>query len=92
MWQEEIRLEPGKQGLKLVNPTPFFVILPEVIVGKNVLLGEEEAVTLRPKSEVTLPAVKPQPQKIVLKYINDYGAYQPLNYSCTMTTCVRDKS
>lgn len=92
VWQEEIRLEPGKQGLKLVNPTPFFVILPEVMVGKNSLLGEEEAVTLRPKSEVILPAAKPQPQKIALKYVNDYGAYQPLNYSCTVTTCVRDKS
>lgn len=92
VWQEEIRLEPNSQGLTLVNPTPFFVILPEVMVGKNSLLGEEEAVTLRPKSEVTLPAVKPKPQKVALKFINDYGAYQPLTYSCTVTTCVRDKS
>ncbi|MGL5388369.1 MAG: fimbrial biogenesis chaperone [Enterobacterales bacterium] len=92
VWQEEIRLEPSSQGLKLVNPTPFFVILPEVVVGKNSLLAEDEAVTLRPKSEVTLSAVKPKPQKIALKFINDYGAYQPLTYSCTSTTCVRDKS
>lgn len=92
VWQEEIRLEPGSQGLKLVNPTPFFVILPVVMVGKNSQLGDDEAVTLRPKSEATLSNVKPQTQKIALKYINDYGAYQPLNYSCTATTCVRDKS
>ncbi|MDX7421212.1 hypothetical protein SJ301_29780, partial [Klebsiella pneumoniae] len=83
IWQEQIRLEPGDQGLKLVNPTPFFVILPEVVVGKKTLLAEDEALTLRPKGEVILPGVKPKAQKIVLKYINDYGAYQPLNYSCT---------
>ncbi|MDX7626774.1 fimbrial biogenesis chaperone [Enterobacter bugandensis] len=92
IWQEQIRLEPGDQGLKLVNPTPFFVILPEVVVGKKTLLAEDEALTLRPKGEVILPGVKPKAQKIVLKYINDYGAYQPLNYSCTATACVRDQS
>lgn len=92
VWQEELRLEPGSQGLKLVNPTPFFIILPEVAVGKNSLLGKDEAVTLKPKSDVTLSAIKPQAQKISLKYINDYGAYQPLNYTCTATQCVRDKS
>lgn len=92
VWQEELRLEPGSQGLKLVNPTPFFVILPEVMVGKNSLLAQDEAVTLRPKGEVILPGVKLQTQKIALKYINDYGAYQPLNYSCTAINCVRDKS
>lgn len=91
IWQEEVRLEPGRQGLKLVNPTPFFVILPEVMVGKTSQLAENEAVMLRPKGEVTLPAIKPQQQKITLKYINDYGAYQPLNYTCTATNCVRDK-
>jgi chaperone protein PapD len=92
VWQEEIRLEPGSQGLKLVNPTPFFVILPEVMAGKRTLLGEDEAITLGPKSEATLASIKLQTQKITLKYINDYGAYQPLTYSCTATTCVRDKS
>lgn len=25
VWQEEVRLEPGSQGLKLVNSSPFFV-------------------------------------------------------------------
>lgn len=62
------------------------------MTGKRRLLAEDEAITLRPKSEVTLASIKPQTQKITLKYINDYGAYQPLNYSCTATTCVRDKS
>ncbi|UAN54634.1 fimbria/pilus periplasmic chaperone (plasmid) [Serratia sp. JSRIV002] len=92
VWQEEIRLEPGSQGMKFVNPTPFFIILPEVVVEKASLLGKDEAVTLKPKSEVILSAIKPQVQKITLKYINDYGAYQPLNYTCTVKQCVRDKS
>ncbi|HEM8293622.1 fimbria/pilus periplasmic chaperone [Providencia vermicola] len=92
IWQEELRLEPSNQGLKLINPTPFFIILPEVVAGKNSLLGKDEAVTIKPKSEVVLPSTIQQGQKLSLKYINDYGAYQPLNYTCSVTHCVRDKS
>lgn len=92
IWQEKLLLEPSKKGLKLVNPTPFFIILPEVMSGGNSLLGKEDAVTLRPMSEAILPGIQPQSQKITIKYINDYGAYQKLNYTCTATQCVRDKS
>lgn len=92
VWQEELKLEPSHQGLKLVNPTPFFIILPEVNLGKTSLLGEKDAVTLKPMSEITLPSAQLKNQKVILKYINDYGAYQPLNYTCTVTQCIRDKS
>lgn len=91
IWQNKLILEPSKQGLRLVNPTPFFIILPEIMSGTSSLLGNEDSVTLKPKSDAILSDFQLKTQKISLKYINDYGAYQPLNYTCTATQCVREK-
>lgn len=92
VWQEKLELIPSVQGLTLVNPTPFYIILPEITSSKTSLLAENESVTLKPKSDILLPNIKPKPQKIQIKYINDYGAYMELNYTCTVTICTKDKS
>lgn len=92
IWQEKLDLIPSEQGLKLVNPTPFYIILPEVMSGKKSLLAQDESVTLKPKSDLLLTDIKPKSQKIQLKYINDYGAYIGLNYTCTVTICTKDKT
>lgn len=92
VWQEKLELIPSAQGLKLVNPTPFYIVIPEIISDKTSLLAEDESVTLKPKSDELLPNIKPKSQKIQVQYINDYGAYVKLDYTCTVTVCTKDKT
>ncbi|WP_369311261.1 molecular chaperone [Providencia rettgeri] len=92
VWQEKLELIPSAQGLKLVNPTPFYIVIPVIISDKTSLLAEDESVTLKPKSDELLPNIKPKSQKIQVQYINDYGAYVKLDYTCTVTVCTKDKT
>ncbi|WP_411755175.1 molecular chaperone [Serratia sp. (in: enterobacteria)] len=87
VWQEKLVLTPIDNGVKIVNPTPFYIVMPTLSVANKALSLPDEAITLKPLSEVTLPNALVKNQAIQIQYINDYGSYNALNYHCTASQC-----
>lgn len=87
VWQEKLVLTPVNNGVKIVNPTPFYIVIPTLSVANKPISLADEAITLKPLSEVTVPNAQAKNQTIQLQYINDYGSYNAINYHCTASLC-----
>lgn len=87
VWQEKLVLTPVNNGVKIVNPTPFYIVIPTLSVANKPISLADEAITLKPLSEVTVPNAQAKNQAIQLQYINDYGSYNAINYHCTASLC-----
>lgn len=87
VWQEKLVLTPVNNGVKIVNPTPFYIVIPTLSVASKPLSLADEAITLKPLSDVTVPNALVKNQAIQLQYINDYGSYNAINYHCTASQC-----
>jgi P pilus assembly chaperone PapD len=87
VWQEKLVLTPVNNGVKIVNPTPFYIVIPTLSVANKLISLSDEAITLKPLSEATVPNAQVKNQAIQLQYINDYGSYNAINYHCTASLC-----
>lgn len=87
VWQEKLVLTPVNNGVKVVNPTPFYIVIPTLSVANKPISLPDEAITLKPLSEVTVSNALVKNQAIQLQYINDYGSYNAINYHCTASLC-----
>lgn len=87
VWQEKLVLTPVNNGVKIVNPTPFYIVIPTLSVANKPISLSDEAITLKPLSEATVPNAQVKNQAIQLQYINDYGSYNAINYHCTASLC-----
>lgn len=92
VWQEKLQLIPGSNELKIVNPTPFYIIIPTVSVANKSLALENDAITLKPLSEALLPKTSVKNQAVQIQYISDYGSYNTIKFSCTTNQCVVKKN
>ncbi|WMT15815.1 fimbrial biogenesis chaperone [Serratia fonticola] len=91
VWQEKLQLTPSNAGLKIVNPTPFYIVIPIVNVANKSVSLQDDAITLPPLSEVVVPKAPVANQAVQIQYINDYGSYNAINYQCTVSECTMAK-
>jgi chaperone protein PapD len=92
VWQEKLQLIPGNNELKIINPTPFYIIIPTVSVANKPVALENDAITLKPLSEVLLPKTSVKNQALQIQYISDYGSYNTISYQCTESQCALEKN
>lgn len=92
IWQEKLQFIPGNNELKIINPTPFYIIIPTLSVADKPIDLEDDAITLKPLSEVLLPKAAVKNQTVKIQYINDYGSYNTINYRCTTEQCTVEKN
>lgn len=91
IWQEKLQLVVGNNELKIVNPTPFYIVIPTISIANKPVALEDDAITLKPLSEVLLPSTAVKNQTLQIQYINDYGSYNTVNYRCTANQCAVEK-
>lgn len=86
-WQEQLQISPTDHTLKLINPTPFYIIIPKMSVDKKAAPLPNDAITLKPLEQITLANINAQNKTLSIQYINDYGAYNAINYHCSAEQC-----
>ncbi|ENS0954010.1 fimbria/pilus periplasmic chaperone [Escherichia coli] len=90
VWQDQLVLNKTKEGYRIVNPTPYYVI----VIGlggseKQAKESDFEAVMLSPKSTQTVKSGTYS--RPYLSYINDYGGRLVLQFSCSGDRCTAMK-
>lgn len=92
IWQEKLQFVPGNNELKIVNPTPFYIIIPTVSIANKPIAIAGDVITIKPLSEVLLPKASVKNKTMQIQYINDYGSYNKINYRCTENQCAMEKN
>lgn len=87
-WQKELRIEKKGNALTLTNPTPYHVVVININDSTKKVDDFQELI-IKPNSDVrhALSDKQVQSPKMVVTYIDDYGAVKRLNYTCQSTTC-----
>ena len=93
-WQKELKVEKTGNALKLINPTPYHVVVININDNLSKVDNFQEII-IKPNSTsvYSLSDNKTKSPKMVVTYIDDYGSPKLLNYTCQSTTCtlVNDK-
>lgn len=90
-WQKELKIEKIGNALKLINPTPYHVVVININDSKNKVKDFQEII-IKPNSNnsYSLSDKQVRSPKMIVTYIDDYGTPKLLNYTCQRTTCSLD--
>ncbi len=87
-WQDKVILIREGERIKLNNPTPYYVTFVDAGPNQKTTVKKFEPIMLAPFSSgyanVSAAELGSAP---VLTYINDYGGYPKLVFSCSGATC-----
>lgn len=88
VWQERLLVSKASGGFHVENPTPYYVTIIDLQdVSDKKSESNFEPVMLAPFSSSTLEPEARNIKRPVISYINDYGGYQKLNYTCEQAQC-----
>lgn len=88
-WPQELKLERKANELVLTNPTPYHIVVININNSPEKIKDFTELL-LKPKSTTVYPLSTQlsRSSKIVVVYIDDYGAAKLLEYACEGLSCV----
>lgn len=93
IWQNELIVRKSNNKIIIDNPTPFYITVSQLLTeskkkGGKIIKGFEPMM-IAPKSTVNVNAAINSMNNFVLTYINDYGGYIDLLFSCNNGTVCR---
>lgn len=87
-WQKELKLEKTGSSLKIINPTPYHIVVININDSMKKTSDFQERV-IKPNSNIIYELFNKQKKshEIVVTYIDDYGIPKLLLYKCQETSC-----
>ncbi|WP_390901199.1 fimbrial biogenesis chaperone [Serratia ficaria] len=86
VWQDKLVFNKFAGGLRIENPSPYYVTLSGMKRKTHKEGGGEvrgfKPTMIAPKSSVAITLPGPVPDSFVVTYINDYGGQPELKFSC----------
>lgn len=87
VWQEQLVLRKEEKGFQLENPTPYYVTITDLVDVADKRDGSNfDPLMLAPFSSARVSASAQAP---IITFVNDYGGYEQLKYSCSGAVCQR---
>ncbi|HEY3982423.1 fimbrial biogenesis chaperone [Cedecea sp.] len=93
VWQDKLIFHKQAGGLRIENPTPYYVTLSRISRnfhkdGGGVIKGFTP-VMIAPKASENVSLPEGLPNQFVVSYINDYGGQPEIKFSCKGSTGCR---
>lgn len=88
-WQDQLQVSRVDNGLKLVNPTPFYITLGYLGKDNKGNVPGFDSLMLAPFTTKTLTGSGYVSHQYSIGYMDDYGGLQVNPYRCDTTLCQR---
>nr|WP_314726111.1 molecular chaperone [Serratia plymuthica] len=88
-WQEQLQVSRLSDGLKLTNPTPFYITVGYLGKDNKGNVPGFDSVMLAPFATESLTGNQYVSERYSLGYMDDYGGLQVNEYQCQATQCQR---
>ncbi|MFU2314942.1 fimbrial biogenesis chaperone [Rahnella sp. PCH160] len=88
-WQEQLQVGRLQDGLKLTNPTPFYITVGYLGKDHKGNVPGFDSVMLAPFMTESLTGSQYVSDRYSLGYMDDYGGLQVNEYQCQATECQR---
>lgn len=88
-WQEQLQVFHLSDGLKLTNPTPFYITVGYLGKDNKGNVPGFDSVMLAPFATETLTGSQYVSDRYSLGYMDDYGGLQVNEYTCQASQCQR---
>lgn len=88
-WQEQLQVFGLRDGLKLTNPTPFYITVGYLGKDNKGNIPGFDSVMLAPFATENLTGSQYVSRRYSLGYMDDYGGLQVNEYTCQMAQCQR---
>ncbi|QQN34400.1 MULTISPECIES: molecular chaperone [Rahnella] len=88
-WQEQLQVARLSDGLKLTNPTPFYITVGYLGKDNKGNIPGFDSVMLAPFATENLTGKQYVSQQYSLGYMDDYGGLQVNEYNCQTQQCQR---
>ena len=88
-WQEQLQISRLNDGLKLTNPTPFYITIGYLGKDNKGNVPGFDSVMLAPFATESLTGSQYVSAAYSIGYMDDYGGLQINQYTCTAMQCQR---
>lgn len=84
IWQKDITIQNGDGNISIKNPTPYYVTIASVELGKSSKIDPLKGVMIKPLSSsvVHRGSLFHPGDKLKVTIVNDYGGFVSMNFSC----------